>query len=204
MMNNSRNRNHLMLHLIRTCICYDLSEKQSLRLISHVLSKNISTSGYYKYKKKLYEDEKFQSLKKSIYNSKLLKCLLLYLEDLEEPHGSNPENFVFEQFPFKKNIFQISEIQYEKISKFNTKIRSDFLLTRNNSEKFRSNLARVNDLPIKYTLREEYVTCGKNKSNKCKSCPHGPYYYAYWKDKSDESAKGLLRKKYLGTIDPRL
>lgn len=38
------------------------------------------------------------------------------------------------------------------------------------------------------TFRQEYVKCGRN----CKSCPHGPYWYAYWSD------KGRTRKRYVG------
>jgi Family of unknown function (DUF6788) len=45
------------------------------------------------------------------------------------------------------------------------------------------------------TLRLELVNCGKGA---CKSCAggsrpsHGPYWYAYWKD------KGRTRSKYIG------
>lgn len=41
----------------------------------------------------------------------------------------------------------------------------------------------------RFTIREEYVKCGKPG---CKSCPHGPYRYKYWRE------KGVLKKKYLG------
>ena len=33
----------------------------------------------------------------------------------------------------------------------------------------------------------------------CNYCPHGPYYYAYWKDTITKKFK----KKYLGSMDPR-
>lgn len=39
------------------------------------------------------------------------------------------------------------------------------------------------------TLRREYVRCRKAG---CTRCPHGPYWYAYWR----EGAR--LRKRYLG------
>jgi hypothetical protein len=38
------------------------------------------------------------------------------------------------------------------------------------------------------TYRQEWVYCGKN----CNSCPHGPYWYAYWKE------GGRTRTKYIG------
>lgn len=41
------------------------------------------------------------------------------------------------------------------------------------------------------TIRSEYIKCGKSF---CVRCPHGPYYYAYWKDENRK-----LRKKYIGT-----
>lgn len=39
------------------------------------------------------------------------------------------------------------------------------------------------------TFRQEYVKCGKSH---CRSCPHGPYWYAYRK------VGGKLRKRYVG------
>jgi len=40
--------------------------------------------------------------------------------------------------------------------------------------------------PITYRL--ERVSCGKG----CKGCPHGPYWYGYWKE------GGKTRSKYIG------
>ncbi|MBA3750597.1 MAG: hypothetical protein H0X03_06870 [Nitrosopumilus sp.] len=54
-------------------------------------------------------------------------------------------------------------------------------------------------LPKNVTIREEFIKCGKEN---CNICPHGPYYYAYWKNKTKDN-KSKLRKKYLGTTDPR-
>ena len=41
--------------------------------------------------------------------------------------------------------------------------------------------------PVSYRL--ERVRCGKPG---CKSCPHGPYWYAYYRD------GGRLRSRYIG------
>ena len=38
------------------------------------------------------------------------------------------------------------------------------------------------------TYRLEKVSCGKG----CKGCPHGPYWYGYWKE------GGKTRSKYIG------
>ena len=132
-----------------------------------------------------------------------MKCLLLYLDESNEPDGFYIDKLISEQFPDRHNIFEITEEQEGRILKINKKIKSNFCLL-DISNGLLSNLTRVNGLPKNYTLTKEYIRCGKQKSNKCKSCPHGPYYYAYWREKSLGQNKSRLKKKYLGTIDPRL
>ena len=41
----------------------------------------------------------------------------------------------------------------------------------------------------KVTFRQESVRCGKQG---CRSCPHGPYWYAYYRE------AGRLRSRYIG------
>lgn len=43
-------------------------------------------------------------------------------------------------------------------------------------------------------FRSEYVKCGKAG---CRKCPHGPYWYAYWRE------AGKMRKRYVGKVDPK-
>ena len=43
------------------------------------------------------------------------------------------------------------------------------------------------------TFRYETVRCGKPN---CTRCPHGPYWYAYWKE------NGRTRSRYVGRILP--
>lgn len=38
------------------------------------------------------------------------------------------------------------------------------------------------------TYRQQWVRCGKG----CNSCPHGPYWYAYWRE------DGRSRSQYIG------
>ena len=45
------------------------------------------------------------------------------------------------------------------------------------------------DLPRSLRYRQEHVRCGKAT---CSTCPHGPYWYAYWKE------EGRTRKRYIG------
>src|SRR2546421_429172 len=41
----------------------------------------------------------------------------------------------------------------------------------------------------KVTYRQEHVRCGRQN---CTRCPHGPYWYAYWRE------EGRLRSRYIG------
>jgi hypothetical protein len=41
----------------------------------------------------------------------------------------------------------------------------------------------------KVTFRQERVRCGRKS---CTKCPHGPYWYAYWRE------DGRLRSRYVG------
>ncbi|MDP9021564.1 MAG: hypothetical protein M3N57_02475 [Actinomycetota bacterium] len=43
--------------------------------------------------------------------------------------------------------------------------------------------------PANVTYRQEHVRCGKDR---CRSCPHGPYWYAYWRQ------DGRTRSQYIG------
>ena len=48
--------------------------------------------------------------------------------------------------------------------------------------------------PGKVTYRQEQVMCGKPG---CNRCPHGPYWYAYWRE------GGRTRSRYIGkTLKP--
>lgn len=39
------------------------------------------------------------------------------------------------------------------------------------------------------TYRQQSVRCGKDS---CRSCPHGPYWYAFWRE------DGKMRSRYIG------
>jgi hypothetical protein len=45
------------------------------------------------------------------------------------------------------------------------------------------------------TFRYETVRCGKEN---CSRCPHGPYWYAYWKE------GGRTRSRYIGRTLPNI
>jgi hypothetical protein len=44
------------------------------------------------------------------------------------------------------------------------------------------------------TYRQEHVRCGRSG---CTRCPHGPYWYAYWRE------GGRLRSRYIGKRLPK-
>lgn len=49
--------------------------------------------------------------------------------------------------------------------------------------------AEVGSSRGKVTFRQERVRCGRKS---CTRCPHGPYWYAYWRE------NGRLRSRYVG------
>jgi hypothetical protein len=73
-----------------------------------------------------------------------------------------------------------SDRQLVHSRKFLTNIQSQETTSKQNCK----------DVPSNATIREEHIKCGKS----CLMCPHGPYYYAYWKEDN-----GKLKKKYIGT-----
>jgi hypothetical protein len=66
-------------------------------------------------------------------------------------------------------------------------------------------IQRFNDLPGNATIRKEYVKCGKGDCE----MSHGPYYYAYWRERifgSDNKSASVwkLKKKYIGSYLPKI
>ena len=51
-------------------------------------------------------------------------------------------------------------------------------------------IAQVGVSP-KVSLRQQSVRCGRPT---CTTCPHGPYWYAYWRE------NGKRRSKYVGKL----
>lgn len=43
----------------------------------------------------------------------------------------------------------------------------------------------------KVSLRQQHVKCGRDS---CTTCPHGPYWYAFWRE------DGRRRSKYIGRL----
>lgn len=65
--------------------------------------------------------------------------------------------------------------EIEKSSKFINKIKSRQLAC----------VDRAKSIPENATVRKEYIKCGKQICQQ----EHGPYYYAYWKDRESKKLK---------------
>ncbi|MGD9673197.1 MAG: hypothetical protein AB7U98_06945 [Candidatus Nitrosocosmicus sp.] len=183
-----------ILYLIKSCENYDLNERESIDSINKVLGdKSISRRTYYNYKKKLYDNQTFGLLKNSCYNTIGVK--LFILDDLlnDEELTKKADRLIGQQFPKRKPVLEDEEKQKEELNRVMNKVQTDI----NKFKEMETRQSRIDStLPSNHTIREEFVKCGKEF---CLQCPHGPYYYAYWKDSTTKK----LKKKYLGVMDPR-
>ncbi len=183
---------NLILHLIKSCENYDLSENESLETINKILDKDISRRTYYNYKKKLYDKEIIHQVKDSIYDNHMMRCLLLDLEETDQKMCLKADFLVWQQLPDRKDIFHdphIQEAELEELEKTKSMI-TQF------ANQIDEPLQRYDKVPKNANIRQESIKCGKES---CNDCPHGPYYYAYWKDPSTKK----LKKKYIGQFNPK-
>lgn len=103
-------------------------------------------------------------MKRANYKSKLLKSLILYIDDdTDESDGYEFNNLIIEQFPDKRDVFRITDEQFDKNTRLYNKIKSNFFIPNYGSKTNKINLSRLIGLPKNYTVREEYVRCGKVK-----------------------------------------
>lgn len=134
-----------------------------------------------------------QGIKGSIYDTQALRCLILDIEDTDKEKTLETDKLVSEQLPDRADIFHDEVRQKEELENFNEKTKA--MIARYENQ-INEPLIRYHGAPKNASIREELVKCGKEN---CSDCPHGPYYYAYWKDVTTKK----LMKKYLGVIDPR-
>jgi len=183
-----------ILYLIKSCENYDLDERESIEAINRVLGdKSISRRTYYNYKKKLYDGQIFGLLKNSCYNTIGVKLFIVdgILDEWEQTKKA--DKLIGQQFPKRKQVLEDEEKQKEELDRVMERAQSDI----NKFKEMETRQSKIDStLPANHAIREEFVKCGKEF---CLQCPHGPYYYAYWKDSTTKK----LKKKYLGVIDPR-
>lgn len=80
-------------------------------------------------------------------------------------------------------------------------IREADKLNNSITNKIKTSIRNFEMIPPIASIRFEYVKCGKSNCSKCSEKEyHGPYYFAYFRDKEN---CGKLRKKYIGIHDPR-
>jgi len=200
--NEKNDISKFLLHLIKSCENYDLTNKELIETINKILDKDVSRRTYYNYKKKLYDKEIFAKLKDTVYDTKEVKYLLLKMEETNKVESLKTDKLIADkliadQYPDRKDLFHNENKQMKEIEKTNERIK---LINNKFNDNTNLVLLNHNSIPDNATIREEFIKCGKVA---CNLCPHGPYYYAYWKDKSNNNNKSKLRKKYLGVMDPR-
>lgn len=191
---NFKEKEKPILYLIKSCENYGLNERESIESINKVLgNKSISRRTYYYYKKKLYDNQTFSLLKNSCYNTIGVKLFILddILGDVEQTKKA--DKLIGKQFPKRKQVLEDEEKQKEELNNVMNRAQSDI----SKFKEMETRQSRIDStLPANHTIREEFVKCGKEF---CLQCPHGPYYYAYWKDSTTKK----LKKVYLGSMDPR-
>ncbi|MDN5846294.1 MAG: hypothetical protein L0H53_08485 [Candidatus Nitrosocosmicus sp.] len=188
-----KEQKQLVLQLIKNCEYFHLSEKRSIECINNILPPNkpISRRTYYKYKSELYSDEIYQKLDKRSHYYKLKSTILQFDKRFVIKNDAEIKSLISRQLT--KGESDSDENRDKEYAKSYEHINQDIEEFDSPAEKFKENLSIV---PKNCTIREEFINCGKEL---CNLCPHGPYYYAYWRDKTSKK----LKKKYLGVMDPR-
>lgn len=187
-------------YLITNCEIYQLHESEALKYIKNKFLKSISRRTYYNYKSQMYKDHdknapffglfRFHGTKQRSKDMASLS-LMSHRERIIRD-GLTDANISYEEFS-KLDDHKLSlKKMYDKTGSIIK--QSENLVAKMNSKKEIAN-RNSKTIPQNATIREEYVRCGKDF---CLKCEHGPYYYAYWRDKS-----GKLKKKYIGRNDPR-
>jgi hypothetical protein len=187
-------------YLITNCEIYQLNEKEALEYIKNKFSKPISRRAYYNYKNQMYKDHdknapffglfRFHSPKQRSKDMASLSLMSHRGRIIRD--GLTNANISYEEFS-KLDDHKLSlRKMYDKAGSIIK--QSEGLVAKMNSKKEFAN-RNFQVVPKNATIRVEYVRCGKEF---CLICEHGPYYYAYWRDKS-----GKLKKKYIGRSNPR-
>lgn len=94
----------------------------------------------------------------------------------------------------KTEILQdLSEKQLAELHAIDDRLNSALLDRRAGRDVETAAPARMEAQIGSITFRYETVRCGKEN---CSRCPHGPYWYAYWKE------NGRTRSRYIGRALP--
>ena len=180
-------------YLIINCELCNLNEIESLTYIQKNFGKTISRRTYYKYKQRIHQgipcSQRYTPLisrQERNNNSNMRKYYLQIQKIRMQDSHHELSDIMLSTTPtieiplyYKKMLYSSKIIERSK--KLFSKIRD-----RDNAI-----IIREKEIPNNATIRREYVKCNRET---CRTCEHGPYFYAYWRDE-----KQKLRKKYLGT-----
>lgn len=186
-----------ILRIIKSCIYYDLGETMSLGVIERLTKKRISVKTFYNYKKILYKESKIYETKLNHANwvtrDIVIKSNLLFLHEDSLTKQFQVDKWICKEYPeipkkYRKKMKDYGQKEIDLIIRNQDKLMD---VIRKHDEK---ELA-LKKLPKNATIKKEQIKCGNKR---CSKCPHGPYYYAYWKNKSVKK----LMKKYIGSELP--
>lgn len=188
----------ILAFIVTNCELYYLNESEAMVYIEDNLGRPVSRRTYYYYKRRIYRiHEKYSNYSEALKMSHPLlfkKCCkpLLAVDKITMFRNGLKEKINLEKYDrltFIPHYFKVFESgvgkSIESLEKSISNLESNVVTVNGTSIPF----------PANATVREEFVKCGKLF---CHRCPHGPYYYAYWRDENRK-----LRKKYLGTNKPR-
>lgn len=182
----------ILIFLIVNCQIWNMNERECLYYIVREIGKPISKRTLYNYKHqiklKMTEIPRFPVMSRGKYEYKLKSVAEKYYLNKLRNHMLKNE--------LKGHIFKISD---EQLICFSTAMRNilqspsihkaeKFLLRCNKMDMLSQQ--RRQGIPQNATIIREFVNCGKES---CRSCSHGPYLYAYWRD-----GQTKLRKRYIG------
>ncbi|MGD1838591.1 MAG: hypothetical protein ACPKPY_11115 [Nitrososphaeraceae archaeon] len=175
----SENERVLLQRLILYSELFNLTIDETLNYIKEKLGKSIAKRTYYYYKNK-FHIKKYKNIIE-LYSAHG-ELLIDYYNDVDDIKYY-PDLMLLKRY----FVDYYAELNKASINSFYSLLDFGFALQA--SEK------KYENIPLGATVREEFIHCCKSYCN----LKHGPYYYAYWRDKKSKK----LKKKYLGKFDPR-
>jgi hypothetical protein len=168
-----------------------------MKCIQDNLSRPISRRTYYDYKKKVYKNHE----KHSPYFGLIKNLDFGMSRDLVSLSLMSSKSDIMEE-GLKENIQkkEFDRLDLHALYLNALESKSQVMLEHSNNFIYKTEAKkqivseRHESIPDNAIIREEFIKCGKDS---CLKCPHGPYFYAYWKDEN-----GKLRKRYVGLYKP--
>lgn len=156
-----KSEKQFLIHLIKSCETFNLTEKELVGIITKVLDKEISIRTFYNYKKKLYDKEIFHSLKNSIYDTPSVRCLLLDFEETNREKSLESDKLIAEQLPERKDIFHDIARYRVEMEKNNEKTK--MIITKFENQ-MNEPLQRYRSLPKKVLVSEKSLLVVEKKT----------------------------------------